>query len=76
MTGRSTFGGSNKVIRFYVNPSFAGGLTKFDISGSVLHSFVALEKDVHVHVHEHVNVCVNVYEGRDRGRARARRRSR
>ncbi len=36
-----------------------GWQQKFDIFGSVLHSFAGFEGDVHVHVHEHVNVDVN-----------------
>jgi len=38
--------------------------SEFDIFGSVIHSFVGLEKDVHEH--EHVNVYVDVDEDRDR----------
>jgi len=41
-----------------------GWQKEFDIFGSVFHSFVGFEKDVHVH--EHVNVSVNVDEDRDR----------
>ncbi len=41
-----------------------GWQQKFDIFGSVLHSFAVFEEDGHVH--EHVNVYVNVDEDRDR----------
>ncbi len=41
-----------------VPPALPGWQQEFDIFGSVLHSFVKFEQDVHVH--EHVNVYVNV----------------